>query len=374
MISAFKDFKKIPIQDLFGPHELKPFGVPIYASLIADRTWMVMTTAVSPEVSPSELDLFSNYTEEELDKLRTHPKTYFLFSQLWEGHSYKNYNFYELIVISAQRHCIPAEKIFLLTSNLLEESHYDESNFKIHVIVFNYFAGQVMKYLKSAFTIDQTVENIKNGTHTFLSLNRRKKPLRNYTVYKLYENKIDALMSYNLLTTLDFDFINPTLEALCQSAPHVLDQENFDLNWACEPAEAANPIQLFKNTAASLVSETLFDTWGGTSIFYSEKTFKPMIYNHPVMIFGQQGLNISLDMVGFKPYSKHFDLSFESIEDPKTRIDAQVAQLLTLNNLTVDQRIDWVLQDIETIQHNQQALIAQDYNRAKLAKFISLVS
>jgi hypothetical protein len=181
-------------------------------------------------------------------------------------------------------------------------------------------------------------------------------------------------MSYNLLTTLDFDFINPTLEALCQSAPRVLDQEDFDLNWACEPAEAANPVQLFQNTAASLVSETLFDTWGGTSIFYSEKTFKPMIYNHPVMIFGQQGLNTSLDMTGFKPYSKHFDLSFETIEDPKSRIDAQVAQLLTLNNLTVDQKIDWVLQDIETIQHNQQALVAQEYNRAKLAKFISLVS
>lgn len=373
MTDQFKDFKKIPIQDLFGPHELKPFGVPIYAPLIANRIWMVMTTAVSPTVSPSELDLFSNYTKEELDRLRNDAKTYFLFSQLWEGHSYKNYNFYELITTSAQRHNIPAEKIFLLTSNLLEEAHYEHSDFKIHVIVFNYFAGQVMQYLKSAFTIDQTVENIKNGTHTFLSLNRRKKPLRNYTVYKLFENKIDALMSYNLLTHLDFDFDNATLRALCDSAPRTLDQENFEMNWACEPAEAANPIQLFKNTAASLVSETLFDTWDNTSIFYSEKTFKPMIYNHPVMIFGQQGLNTSLDMVGFKQYDKHFDLSFESITDPKARIDAQVAQLLTLNNLTVQQRIDWVLQDVDTIQHNQQALIDQTYNRKKLAKFISAI-
>ena len=62
MTDQFKDFKKIPFQDLFGPHELKPFGVPIYAPLIADKVWMVMTTAVSPTVSPSELDLFSNYT------------------------------------------------------------------------------------------------------------------------------------------------------------------------------------------------------------------------------------------------------------------------------------------------------------------------
>lgn len=373
MSNPFKGFSKLPIQDVFGVNELKPFGVPIFKHLILNKNWMCMTTNFVPTQAPEYLDLFSNYTEAELVQLRTDPNTRFLFSLLWEGFSYKNYDFHELIAVSAIKHDIPAEKLFFISSNLLDEDNHKDKPFKITVVSFNYFAGQVMQYLKSAYSIDQTVKNIETATNTFLSLNRRKKPFRNYTVYKLFESNIDALMSFDLLTLEDFDFSNDILELLCKSSPRTLDQNDFGLNWACEPPEAANPKELFKNTAASLVSETLFETWDSTSMFYSEKTFKPMIYNHPVMIFGQQGLNTCLDTVGFKHYAKHFDLTFESIADPKSRIDAQISQLLTFKNLTTQQTIDWVLQDTDTIQHNQQALVDQTYNRGKLAKLIDAV-
>jgi len=370
MLPTFQGFKKLPIQDVFGPNEVKPFGVPIFASLIANKNWFVMTTDRAPTQPPNELDLFSNYSSYEVEQLCNDPNSYFMFSLLWEGFSYQTYDFHELIAQSAIRHGVPAEKVFYVSSNLRDEENFASREFKMHVVSFNYFASQVTKYANSMFTIDQTVNNIRNGTHTFLSLNRRKRPLRNYTVYKLFESGMDVLLSCDKLTQDDFDFNGTVLDQLCSASPKTIDQTDFTTNWACEPPEAANPVDLFRNTAVSLVSETLFDTWNNTSLFHSEKTFKPMLYNHPVMIFGQQGLNTYLEQVGFKSYSNYFDLKFEDVADPKTRINLQVVLLQEIDALSLEQKIEWFLQDRETIEYNRQALLAQDYNRIKLARLL----
>jgi len=333
-------------------------------------------------------DIFSQITPEEIFRLRTCPTTLFMFNYLWEGHSYLEYNFWELLTLSELRHDIPREKIFFISSNLKEEISYDHwqkkyyPNDRINVISFNFFGSFTQRsslYDKSAYveqTIDDTVKNIKENQKYFLNLNRRKRHFRTYTIYKIFKSKIfnNTLMSYYKLCHNDYNFNKlddssgmdkSTIERLIESSPSVLDFSDFERNWVEE-----FPNKLFNESMISLVSETLFETNNETSLFYSEKTFRPMMYYHPVLIFGQSELNMSLNQIGFKTYDKYFDLSFDVTKNHYERIDSQIEQLEILNDklsmMSVSQRIDWLLQDRETLEYNRESLKVNTYNKNKI--------
>lgn len=400
MTSSAGKFRRIPLWEAFGSQDMHVFGgVNIFDSLVNKKEWLVLTLAdpyflyKQPENDPKVMDIFSEFTAAELSRLQLNPNTFFMFNYMWEGSSYEDYNYFELLTVSALRKGIPLEKIFFVSSNLKDEivynlwqrQHYPRD--RINVVVFNYFAEYMGRHLYEGVTIDQTVAGMKEDQKFFLSLNRRVRPYRAYTVYKLFASQIkkNTMMSYDRMTYVDvaaIDFryktVDPKIfEELVASAPSVLDFHDFSKNWACEPCEAARPVHLFENSLISLVSETLFETNGKSSLFYSEKTFKPILYNHPIMIFGQPGLNTTLTDVGFKCYDKYFDLSFDLIEDHVGRLDAQVKQLEILNDklesMSVNQRIEWLLQDRKTLEYNKEALRAQVFNKKKLNEFIELV-
>jgi hypothetical protein len=321
----------------------------------------------------------------------------FMLNYCWEGTSYLEYNFWEMLTCSALRYNIPLEKIFFITSNLKDEEQYDAwqkmnyPNDRINVISFNYFAQYTSNYLHHVkISIDQTVENIKEDQKLFLSLNRRIRPYRVYTIYKIFQSRFfdNTMISYDKIRKWDIQrryegrelarFVDETvLNNLINSSPKVLDFSDFTENWACSPFEAAVPNQLFNKSMISLVSETHFETENSSSLFLSEKTFKPMLYNHPIMIFGQPQLNTALEQVGFKTYSKYFDINFDHTEDHVTRIDMQIAQLEVLNDklssMTVSQKVDWLLQGRDILEHNKEALYAQDFNKKKLAVLSGIV-
>ena len=155
-------------------------------------------------------------------------------------------------------------------------------------------------------------------------------------------------------------------ERLIESSPSVLDFSDFERNWVDE-----FPNKLFNESMISLVSETLFQTFNETSLFYSEKTFRPMMYYHPVLIFGQPELNISLKHVGFKTYDKYFDLGFDVTKNHYERLDSQIEHLENLNDklsmMSISQRIDWLLQDRETLEYNREELKVNTFNKKKMS-------
>jgi hypothetical protein len=398
---TIKKFERQTLQDMLGRGQTIFFGTNVYESLFQNKKWIVLILTTpyfhfnSLDNAPSMVDIFAELNADELNQLRNDPKTMFVFNYMWEGTSHLYYNFWEMITCSALRHNIPFQKIFFVSSNIKEEEQYDAWQkqhmpyYRINVISFNFFADFITMdttYLEY-YDIDQAVESIKRNQKLFLSLNRRLRTYRVYTIYKIFQSKIleNTMISYDRLHPQYLqklihkgaDINLDTYQQLVDSSPSVLDFSNFKQNWAGEPPEAAMPNKLFEKSLVSLVSETLFDTYNGTSLFYSEKSFKPMIFYHPVMIFGQPGLNTSLELVGFKQYNNYFDLSFDTIEDHVTRVNTQIEQLEILNDklacMTGNQKVEWVFQDRDTLEYNKEALRAQEYNNKKLQKFIEIV-
>jgi hypothetical protein len=137
------------------------------------------------------------------------------------------------------------------------------------------------------------------------------------------------------------------------------------------------PDELFDNALISTVSETLHDTFDNTSLFYSEKTFKPMMYLQPIFIFGQPGINTHFEKIGYRTYKNYFNLDFDTIENPVDRINSQIKQLEMLNDqlssMSQEQKLEWYLQDRETIEHNRSMIVEQQFNKSKYTEFMKLL-
>lgn len=332
------------------------------------------------------IDIFSIFEPDELTRLKTSAKTYFFFDYLKEGTSYKWVNYYELITDSAIKHDIPFNKIIFGSSNLLEQQSYDQwcqetnqtNRFKIFNLNFwdGVFAGPMLKKL----SIDQTVADLRNNSSKyFLFLNRRKRPHRLFSIFQLYQTTAfnNGLVScdriseqdymgidWHLRTFFDTHIDKDKWDSLVEKTPLVLDFFDFKVNWA-----HTMPDNLFKKTLFSLVNETLIEEkWidNGPSLFYSEKTFKPMLYNHPVLIFGQRGANQQLKSLGYRTYDKYFNLDFDLELNTIDRINAVVSEVnrisSVLDSLSLESKIEWILQDRETIEHNKEVMQSQNYN------------
>ena len=95
------------------------------------------------------------------------------------------------------------------------------------------------------------------------------------------------------------------------------------------------PIQVFNDTAYSIIAETDYDN---TLSFFSEKTAKPMIARRLFVAFTGYKFLHNLHNVGFKTFGNVIDESYDSCTDLQQRCDLalkQVEYLCTLDQEAV---------------------------------------
>lgn len=115
------------------------------------------------------------------------------------------------------------------------------------------------------------------------------------------------------------------------------------------------PDRKYKVSTFDLVSETSVDV-----IFYTEKTWKPIIRGKAFIIYGAPGINMQLKEYGYRLFENVIDYSFDSISDPLERAEAIAKQLKNLAKYPPEQIHQ---QLIESIQHNR----AWIFNRADMS-------
>jgi hypothetical protein len=109
------------------------------------------------------------------------------------------------------------------------------------------------------------------------------------------------------------------------------NQRYFNPNW-------------YDQTYFSLVSETLVDD---TKLLHiTEKSFKPIAFYHPFMIFGQAGLLEYLRNQGFETYDNLFDESYDTYHDKLIRVKKIV------DNIKLFKYVEYDKLTIEKTLHN----------------------
>ena len=110
-----------------------------------------------------------------------------------------------------------------------------------------------------------------------------------------------------------------------------------------------------------LVSETTTEC-----IFYSEKTYKPILLGKPFIIYGAKDSNKSLQDLGFKLYDNVVNYTFDSEKDDIRRAELLSRELVRLSKLPL-QEIDKSMHSIADFNMNKaEELLGDDISKNQI--------
>jgi hypothetical protein len=321
-----------------------------------------------------ETDIFQFLDNNSLNKLKKE-NCILIFDGTFEGYSYESYPIRKSLEIHSLKHDINPKKIFFFTGNLLDDSDI------INVIPINNLDAF---FIYNPSVINQNLENAekicrqKMTEKIFLSLSRRNRYHRVLANFVVYNSEIfsDGLISQDniekdFFNIEDLDKINSnikTFKRFKKSLPWIIDQNDFTINEPRDPL-----IDLHHLTPFSIVNETICNSENNTSLFLSEKFFKPIISFQPMIIYGQPGINRTIEKLGYSNYSSYFDLSFDDEEDDVIRYQKLIKSITPtvkmLKAMAREERIDWRFKDKKLLKNNHEILFSRIHVKETMNKF-----
>lgn len=118
----------------------------------------------------------------------------------------------------------------------------------------------------------------------------------------------------------------------------------------------------YNTTAFSIVAETVISS--KLPLFVTEKTFKPLAYEHPFIVYGQPGILDFLHSLGFETFENVFDESYDNIIDDKTRLDNIAIQINEYSHSEFDQITK------EKLKHNRNLFFNHTLVQERIIKEI----
>lgn len=153
-----------------------------------------------------------------------------------------------------------------------------------------------------------------------------------------YNNLID---NFDLVKTLRLNF-DPT-----RINPADLRSEDF---------------YLFQDSYFSIIPETIYyrqqfnDGTKEQSIFFSEKTYKPIVLLQPFILLAAENSLKALRERGFKTFQPYIDETYDTIEDDDLRMDYIVNEVIRLSKQTQTEWLQWQEYIKPIVEHNFQIL------------------
>jgi hypothetical protein len=126
-------------------------------------------------------------------------------------------------------------------------------------------------------------------------------------------------------------------------------QRYFNPNW-------------YNTTAFSLVAETT--PWHDDPLFITEKTFKPIAFQHPFIVFGQPGILTYLKAQGFETFENIFDERYDNIQEIDTRLNNIAEQVNNYSHKNYD------LLTLSKLKHNKELFFDKQLVRNRIIKEI----
>jgi len=220
------------------------------------------------------------------------------------------------------------EALLIVGSIPMESTLNYFSNFKVHSYPF-YWLQKTSKIHETNENIKFTDFHKKNHTSLFYSHNHWTRDHRCLLVdylakYNLFK---DGDISWNVLSSdmgETYDFLYWKEEIRIDPTDSAHDPKI--LNW--HEKQFQNPGEKYINSLFDLVSETTPDC-----IFWTEKTWKPILYGKPFIIWGAKGINKRLKEYGFEIFENVVNYDFDDIEDEDERVEALCLELKRLSKL-----------------------------------------
>ena len=348
-----------------------------------------------------DADLFCAIDEHNLKRLQN-GEIFFVLDASTEGYSpIHQIPFFTILHFNCHKYHVDPKQIIFTSSNLYDEQNYNmwvssKGYDKIKIFSFNFFEKVAEAPVEWQSFVENgqdilprvTLQHVKdqvNEQYTdkyFSSLSRLNRYQRTIGTFLLCQSPLSqkALISHNALKIDNPEawlriaqLENYGLEnfkSWLSSLPLVVDHNNFEVNWAIHTPYA----HIHHRTLFQIVNETYQSNFNNTSMFYSEKTFRPMICMQPFIIYGQPGCNRYLEKLGYQTYEKYFDLSFDDEPNDTIRYKKILESLTNLctrlDSMTRQQQISWRFEHEEILLHNFKTMKETAQTKSKIVKFL----
>jgi len=292
-------------------------------------------------------DLFSKYGTINLDKRLVecvrNKKGKICFLQATEGFFGEKLDNIIWVSNLSKKYSFSKEDVIVITSNLLAEEKYENLRLKniipdnITIYPYVYFQHKLWFYGNSNLnfavkenlrkTFNKGLENNKQNRKKFhfLTFNRVPKPhrmaifgesmcnekLKGKSIISMggMDNGNPMEFYYSMVRFLNDDYrygkekILNYYKNYDSTKHHIYDEPDLENNKASVFNKTAHG-----NSFVNIVTESLINS---NSIFFSEKTYKPILACQPFVIFGSPHSLTKLKDLGFKTFSKWWDESYD---------------------------------------------------------------
>jgi hypothetical protein len=154
-------------------------------------------------------------------------------------------------------------------------------------------------------------------------------------------------------------WITPNKDMIQNMKPLYLDTEDLHTNRA---RFTWRPGYLYSQSLVSVVTETNYftsfhkDNTRERSIFFSEKIFKPIAFQHPFIVVSTPNFLTSLRAIGYRTFSGLIDESYDNEQDDFKRMAMVIKEIQRLSKLTEQEKIEFCEKAKLICEHNRRIL------------------
>ncbi len=341
-----------------------------------------------PHIWSNQLDLFGFIKPEHLESLRRE-ELYFIFDASTEGFSpIIDTPFFEILYNNCKLYNIDPKQIIFVSSNLYDEKNLEtfcinkKIKKKINVfsfVAFEYSIHHKNKYVTTELYLKEKIKETKQNFKEkyFSSLSRINRHHRVKATFLLCQEEFSnkGLISHDRIDLKKYQHLFRDCDATdvqnwIHTLPLIVDRKDFDVNWALDDEYS----HIHDQTLFQIVNETEANNKQNTSLFYSEKTFRPISQLQPFVIYGQQHCNRYLKNIGYYTYEDWFDYSFDSEPDDVKRYKMLLESIKELcsrlDSMSSEERIAWKFKNQEILISNYDTLFQKSYSKKKMFQFL----
>ena len=338
---------------------------PIPKKLLADglsynRDWLDSLQFLKKYVCKSLNDFWEHkddmFCELSLDELQQAKQTKLILDCSWISFGIEK--LYEIIHKDCIKYNIPESSVVLLTANLNKEyenysNWFSNSIFKNKIQTFPFPV-----FIQMAQDINQhvVVSNIIYDKFvTFSRFPRQHRNVMNYILVSqqfpvdISQSKIDDESIQKQCEKFNVKYLDNVL-----NKDFVIDRKDFaNHNEAIKWTESSS--NFLSQYKFILVQDTNIEDFG---YYITEKVWKSMLYERPIIIWGQPGVNNYLKEMGFKLYDKYFDLTFDFEKDDNIRLNLLIQELKSASEKI--KHPNWINLDKDTLIYNKKYLLSKN--------------
>jgi hypothetical protein len=150
--------------------------------------------------------------------------------------------------------------------------------------------------------------------------------------------------------------ISSFAEKIHSLIPYEIDTQHLSLEQKCGFSTNNNKKDFYLNSYINITSESRFSEGTREGVFFSEKTYRPIINLQPFIMLGDPGTLRGLRELGFKTFHPFIDESYDSEASRVVRFKKIQHEILKLSHKSIEEIHDWYYSISDVLLHNQNLL------------------